>query len=80
VISSVFFKYANRSMAFRLEEGMSVFAFGSVGLFEKRGSYQLTVSQVRLEGAGELQKRIEQLKKKLLAEGLFDPARRRRIP
>ena len=47
---------------------MSVFAFGSINVFEKRGSYQFIVSQVKLEGIGELQKRIEQLKKKLLVE------------
>jgi exodeoxyribonuclease VII large subunit len=80
VLSSVFFKYQNRKLSFRLEEGMSVFALGAINVFEKRGSYQFIVSEVRLEGIGELQKRIEQLKKKLLAEGLFDPKRKRRLP
>ncbi|TAL38901.1 MAG: exodeoxyribonuclease VII large subunit [Spirochaetes bacterium] len=80
VLSAVFFKYANRALTFRLEEGMSLLVFGSVTVFEKRGSYQFIVAQLRLEGVGELQKRIDQLKKKLMAEGLFDPARRRKLP
>jgi exodeoxyribonuclease VII large subunit len=80
VIAGVFFKYANRNLSFRLEEGMSVLAFGSLSLFEKRGSYQFIISQLRLEGVGELLKKIEQLKKKLLGEGVFDPVRKRPLP
>ncbi len=59
---------------------MSIFAFGGVTVFEKRGSCQFNVAAVRLEGEGELQKRIEQLKKKLTAEGIFDQARKRPLP
>jgi len=80
LIAATFFKGANRGLKFRLEEGMQVLALGSVTLFEKRGTYQLNVAQVRPEGIGELQKRIEQLKKKLMAEGLFDPSRKRPLP
>lgn len=80
LIAATFFKNANRRLNFKLEEGMKVLAMGSVTLYEKRGAYQLNVSQVRPEGIGELQKRIEQLKKKLEAEGIFDPARKRPLP
>ncbi len=80
IISSAFFRNVNKALSFRLEEGMSIIAFGSISVFEKRGSYQLIVAQVRLEGIGELQKRIEQLKKKLLAEGIFDPRHKKKIP
>ena len=80
VISAVFFRSYNARLAFKLEEGMSVLAFGSVTVFEKRGSYQLNVLQVRPEGLGELYKRIEQLKKKLQQEGLFDPSRKKPLP
>ncbi len=80
VISSVFFRYANRSLSFKLEEGISVLACGSVTVFEKRGSYQFIVTQVRLEGLGELLKRIEQLRKKLLAEGIFDQQHKKKLP
>jgi len=79
-ISAVFFKYANKNLKFRLEEGMKVLVFGGITVFEKRGSYQLNVLSARPEGAGELQKRIEQLKKKLSDEGLFDQSRKRELP
>ncbi len=80
VISAVFFKYANKKLSFKLEEGMSVIAFGSITVFEKRGSYQINVLLVKPDGIGELQKRIEQLKAKLSEEGIFDPDRKRELP
>ena len=80
VISAVFFRHANRRLDFRMKEGMNILAFGSITVYEKRGSYQINVSAVRPEGIGDLQKRIELLKRKLLAEGIFDPARKRPIP
>lgn len=80
VISAVFFRYANKNLKFRLEEGMSVLVFGGLTVFEKRGSYQFNVLSARPEGAGELQKRIEQLKKRLAEEGIFDPSRKRPLP
>jgi exodeoxyribonuclease VII large subunit len=80
VISAAFFKGANRSLKFRLEDGLAVIAFGSVTVYEKTGRYQLIVADVKLEGIGELQKKIEQLKKKLSGEGLFDPSRRKKLP
>jgi len=79
-ISAVFFKYANKNLKFRLEDGMKVLVSGGITVFEKRGSYQLNVLQARPEGAGELQKRIEQLKKKLSEEGLFDQLRKKELP
>ena len=80
VLSSAFFKYANKNLTFRMEEGMSVLALGSLTVYERRGSYQFIVTQIRLEGVGELLKRIERLKKKLLDEGAFDPSRKRAKP
>jgi len=79
-VSAVFFRNYNKNMKFRLEDGMSVLVLGGLTVFEKRGSYQLNAVSVKPEGAGELQKRIEQLKKKLTAEGVFDPARKRPLP
>ena len=80
VISVVFFKYANRNLKFKLEEGMSIIALGNITVFEKRGSYQINVSQVQLEGIGELQKKIEQLKKKLFELGIFDESKKKPLP
>lgn len=80
VLSAVFFRYANKNLKFKLEEGMSVLVYGGLTVFEKRGSYQFNVLSARPEGAGELQKRIEQLKKKLADEGIFVPSRKRPLP
>lgn len=80
VISAVFFRHANRNLDFRLKEGMNVLALGSITVYEKRGSYQINVSMVKQEGLGDLQKRIEMLKQKLAAEGVFSPERKRTIP
>ncbi|HNW28401.1 MAG TPA: exodeoxyribonuclease VII large subunit [Spirochaetota bacterium] len=80
VISAVFFRHANRNLTFKLKEGMNILALGSITVYEKRGSYQINVSMVKQEGLGELQKRIEMLKQKLAAEGVFSPERKRPIP
>ncbi|HNX58633.1 MAG TPA: exodeoxyribonuclease VII large subunit, partial [Spirochaetota bacterium] len=80
ILQAVFFKSVNRGLKFKLEEGLAIIAFGSITTYEKRGNYQMVVADVSLEGIGALQKQIEQLKKKLSAEGLFDPARKRKIP
>jgi len=80
VISATFFKYANKKLNFKLEEGMSIFALGNISLFEKRGSYQINILSVKLEGVGELQKKIDQLKKKLLEEGIFDDVNKKDLP
>lgn len=80
IIQAAFFRNANRSLKFKLEEGLAVIVFGSVTVYEKNGRYQMIIADVRVEGIGELQKRIEQLKKKLIAEGIFDASRKKKIP
>jgi exodeoxyribonuclease VII large subunit len=80
ILQEVFFKSVNRGLKFKLEEGLAVIAFGSITTYEKRGNYQMVVAEVNLEGIGALQKKIEQLKKKLAGEGLFDPSRKRTLP
>ena len=63
-----------------LADGMLVQARGRVTVYEARGQYQLSVTLVQPAGAGALLARFEALKRKLDAEGLFDPARKRPIP
>lgn len=53
---------------------------GQVSLYEQRGQYQFLVSGLRQTGLGDALLRFEELKQKLQAEGLFDPARRRPLP
>ncbi len=59
---------------------MAVLARGHIDVYEARGEYQLLVEAIEPQGHGALQFAFEQLKKKLAAEGLFDPARKRPIP
>jgi exodeoxyribonuclease VII large subunit len=63
-----------------LADGMQVQARGALTVYEARGQYQLNVQLVQAAGAGLLQARFEALKRKLEAEGLFDPARKRPLP
>jgi exodeoxyribonuclease VII large subunit len=65
---------------FDLEEGMSVICGGRLSVYHPRGEYQLIVDVVEPKGLGALQKAFEQLKARLQAEGLFDPARKKQIP
>jgi len=63
-----------------LEEGQLVHVRGRMTVYEARGQYQLVVSLVQAAGAGQLAAKFEALKRKLDAEGLFDPARKRPLP
>jgi len=80
LIQVTFFRSANKNLKFKLEDGMSVFAFGGITLFEKQGRYQFNALNIDLEGIGELQRRIEELKKKLSEEGLFSQSRKKPLP
>jgi exodeoxyribonuclease VII large subunit len=57
-----------------------VLLHGRVGLYEARGSYQIVVERMEPAGLGALQLALEQLKARLLAEGLLDPRRKRSLP
>ena len=59
---------------------MQVQVYGNVTVFEARGQYQLSVQILQSRGLGLLQAKFEALKRKLEAEGLFDPARKRAAP
>src|SRR5437763_14723653 len=63
-----------------LADGARVQIFGTVSVFEARGQYQINVQIVQPFGRGVLQAKFEALKRKLEAEGLFDPARKRALP
>jgi exodeoxyribonuclease VII large subunit len=63
-----------------LQDGMQVQVRGRLTVYEARGQYQLNVSLIQPAGAGLLQAKFEALKRKLDAEGLFDPARKRPLP
>lgn len=80
-IRCVFFK--NRhfgSIATKLSDGLHIVASGKLSLYEARGDYQLIVEQVTEAGLGALYQRFEELKNKLIAEGLFNPENKKPIP
>jgi exodeoxyribonuclease VII large subunit len=79
-ISAVCFKWANQSIKFIPENGMEVICSGIVGVYEKQGVYQLNVRDMEPKGVGAQALALEQLKEKLLAEGLFSPERKRPLP
>jgi exodeoxyribonuclease VII large subunit len=79
-IRAVLWKTEARKLSFDLTDGMAVRAFGSLTLYEPRGEYQITVSQIEPEGIGALELAFRQRFAKLSAEGLFDPARKRQLP
>ena len=63
-----------------LRDGASVVLEGALTVYEVRGQYQLRVTGVEAEGVGALQAAFEELKRRLAAEGLFEPARKRPLP
>lgn len=79
-LACVMFAGQRRGLTFRLEEGQSVIARGSINVYERDGKYQLYANEIVLDGQGILYERFERLKKSLEAEGLFDPAHKKTIP
>ncbi|MBW2039209.1 MAG: exodeoxyribonuclease VII large subunit [Deltaproteobacteria bacterium] len=79
-IRAVIFKMQVRYLRFDLEDGLQVVCWGRVGIYEKRGEYQLILDYVEPKGIGSLQLAFEQLKERLAKEGLFDEARKRSLP
>lgn len=79
-ISAVCFKWANQYIKFLPENGMEVIVCGQISVYEKQGSYQINVRYVEPKGVGAQALALEQLKEKLLKEGLFDEERKRPLP
>ena len=80
VISCVLFRSDAMRLRFRPESGMKVILTGRVSLFPKSGQYQLYVSHMQPDGAGDLAVAFEQLKQKLQAQGVFDAAHKKPLP
>jgi exodeoxyribonuclease VII large subunit len=76
----VLFRNRGRRIRFEPADGLHVMAFGSVEVYAQRGEYQLVVELLEPRGLGALQLAFEQLKARLGAEGLFEPARKRALP
>ncbi len=79
-ISAVSFKWANQYIKFIPENGMEVICCGQISVYEKQGSYQINVRYIEPKGVGAQALALEQLKERLLAEGLFNEERKRPLP
>ena len=76
----VMFRGDAASLRFQPENGMQVIAAGRVTVFPRDGQYQLYCTRLVPEGAGDLHTAFEQLKRRLLEEGLFDQSRKKPLP
>jgi exodeoxyribonuclease VII large subunit len=76
----VMFRTQARLLRFRPENGTEIVARGRVTVYESRGELQLIAEYLEPKGAGALQIAFEQLKAKLVAEGLFEQSRKKPIP
>ena len=76
----VMFKGQAMRLRFRPENGMKVVVTGRITVFPRDGAYQLYCDSMTPEGVGDLAVAFEQLKQKLYAEGLFDPAHKKPLP
>jgi exodeoxyribonuclease VII large subunit len=74
------FRSAARGLAFEPEDGLEVLVYGDVSIYEARGDLQIIARQLEPRGRGAHQLAFEQLRRRLEAEGLFDPARKRPLP
>ena len=79
-VKCAMFKMANRNSTFRPQNGQQVLIRARISVYEPRGEYQLLAEFIESAGAGLLKQQFEQLKAKLQAEGLFDPAIKKSLP
>lgn len=79
-IDAVIWKGSFSKLKFRPEEGMEVIATGKITTFPGSSKYQIVIENLEPAGAGALMALLEERRRKLAAEGLFDQARKRRLP
>ena len=79
-IRCAMFKNRNINLNFRPQDGDQCLLKGQVSIYAARGDYQLIVSNIQPAGSGNLMQKFEDLKKKLEAEGLFDPKNKLQVP
>ena len=79
-LRAVMFRSSAAKLKFRLESGMKVVVHGKISSYTVSGDCQIIIDDMQPDGAGALAIAFEQLKKKLMAEGLFDVERKKPIP
>src|SRR5664279_3081541 len=79
-IDAVIWKFAHARMRFKPQEGLEVIATGKLTTFPGKSTYQIVIEAIEPAGIGALMALLEERKKKLAAEGLFDEARKQLLP
>ena len=79
-LKCVMFRSSAARLRFQPENGMRVFASGSLRVYPRDGAYQLYCTAIVPDGVGDLQVAFEQLKQRLYSEGLFDEAHKKPLP
>ena len=79
-LACVLFRGDAARQSVKLRDGLQVLAYGEVDVYEARGQYQFITRALIEHGAGRLQQELDQLKQRLAAEGLFDPAGKQPLP
>ena len=79
-VKAVMFRGNASKLVFRPEDGMRVIVKARVSLYENTGAFQIYIEEMQPDGVGALQIAFEQLKKKLAAQGLFDPEHKKPLP
>jgi len=79
-IAAVLFAGDRKNVKLQIKEGMLVRVFGRLTVYEKNGNYQIIVRKIEESGKGDAYAKLEELKKKLKAEGLFDAERKKPLP
>ena len=79
-LKCVMFKGNALRLRFRPDNGMKVIAMGRITVYPRDGAYQLYCTAMAMDGVGDLYAAFEQLKAKLAAQGLFDPAHKKPLP
>ena len=79
-LAAVCWKTISGNLAVQPEEGLEVIASGRLTTFAGQSKYQIVVSQMEIAGEGALLKQLEERRRQLAAEGLFDADRKKKIP
>ncbi len=79
-ISAVMFRGNAYALNFSVHDGMKVQCTGRLTVYGAQGKYQINVTRMSLYGEGEILKMLEERKKRLNAEGLFAPEKKRKLP
>lgn len=79
-ISAVMFKTRSKNLTFNPQDGMKVKVTGSLSVYAQRGSYQIVVNSMEELGTGSILQLLEERKKRLAMEGLFDSENKKSLP